>query len=360
MADPRVESAVANWAPRFVAQGVDYNDFVRTTARVERWADWLPAWSATGDEHAALAREAEAAGRRLTAGEAWVRAALCYHFAKFVWFEDEEAHEGAQRRSIAALAAAHRLLDPTAERIEALGGAAPAIGNLRRPPGRARPPLVLLFPGLDSTKEEFFHWENVFLARGMATLSVDGPGQGEVGALAPIRHDAEAAIGAILDALAGRDDVDLDRVAAAGVSLGGYLAPRAAAFEPRLRAVAAIGGPYDFGACWPGLPPLTRAAFVRHSRAADDDEGRALAGRLDLHGVAARVEQPLLVVFGKLDRLIPWEQAERVAAEAPRSTLVMYEDGNHVCNNVPFRYRPLVGDWMAERLGANAGTAGVE
>ncbi len=60
----------------------------------------------------------------------------------------------------------------------------------------------------------------------------------------------------------------------------------------------------------------------------------------------------MLVVFGRLDRLIPWQQAERLAAEAPKATLVMYPDGNHVCNNLPYKYRPLVGDWMGEQLGA--------
>jgi 2,6-dihydroxypseudooxynicotine hydrolase len=60
------------------------------------------------------------------------------------------------------------------------------------------------------------------------------------------------------------------------------------------------------------------------------------------------------VIFGRLDRLIPWQQAERVAAEAPNAELVMYEDGNHVCNNIPFRSRPLAADWTWERL-ARAG-----
>ena len=69
-----------------------------------------------------------------------------------------------------------------------------------------------------------------------------------------------------------------------------------------------------------------------------------------VRGVASRITQPLLVVFGKLDRLIPWEHAERVATEAPRARLVMYPDGNHVCNNIPYKYRPLVADWMSETL----------
>jgi dienelactone hydrolase len=348
--DARVQAAIEHWAPRFVAQGVDYNDFVRTTGRIERWDEWLDAWCETGDVHAGLAREAEARGRSLSAGHAYVRAALCYHFAKFVWLVDPARHRAAAERAVASLRAAHRLLDPTAERLEVPFDGTTMVGNLRRPPGHWRPPLVLLVPGLDSTKEEFFHWEDVFLARGMATLSLDGPGQGETGYATRIRHDYEVAVTAMLNALAARDDLDLERIGAAGVSLGGYYAPRAAAFEPRITAVAAIGGPYNFGDCWSILPGLTRAAFAHHSGASGDDDARERAGRFGLEGVLARLAAPLLVVFGQRDRIVPWQQAQRVAAEARAAELVLYPDGGHVCNNLPYRYRPLVGDWMSERL----------
>jgi 2,6-dihydroxypseudooxynicotine hydrolase len=348
--DRRLQAAIAHWAPRFTAQGVDPNDFVTTTEGLERWEQWLDAWCATGDVHAALAREAEARGRHLTAGEAWVRAALCYHFAKFVWMLDPARHRAAAERAVRSLYAAHRWLDPTAERVEIPLGGVTMVGNLRRPAGAMRPPLVLLIPGLDSTKEEFFHWETVFLARGLATFSLDGPGQGETGYVTPIRPDYEVAVAATLDVLARRPDVDAARVGAAGVSLGGYYAPRAAAFEPRLRAVAAIGGPYDFGRLWDDLPPITRETFAHHAGARTDAEARAKASALSLAGVAPRVKQPLLVVFGKRDRLVPWPDAERLVAEAPHGELVMYPDGNHVCNNIPYKYRPLVADWLRERL----------
>jgi pimeloyl-ACP methyl ester carboxylesterase len=348
--DERIEAAVANWAPRFTSQGVDPNDFVRVTSTLERWDDWLDAWCANGDAHAELAREAEDRGRALTAGQAWVRAALSYHFAKFVWMLDMDRHRSAADRSVAALRNAHRLLDPTAERIEVPFDDGVMVGNLRRPLGSERPPLVLLLPGLDSTKEEFFYWEDVFLARGIATLSLDGPGQGETGYHTNIRADYEVGPIAVLDHLGARDDLDLDRVGAVGVSLGGYYGPRTAAFEPRVKAVCAIGGPHTFGEVWDGLPSLTRETFVHHSGAKDVDEARSIASSLTLDGVLPKVTQPLLVIFGKLDRLIPYQQAERVAAEAPDAELVMYPDGNHVCNNIPYRYRPLAGDWMAERL----------
>jgi 2,6-dihydroxypseudooxynicotine hydrolase len=184
----------------------------------------------------------------------------------------------------------------------------------------------------------------------MATLSLDGPGQGETGFALHIRPDYEVAVAAVLDALEDRDDLDMGRVAAVGVSLGGYYAPRAAAFEPRVKAVAGISGPYDMGAHWEGLPPLTRATVAHHTAAADDDEARAKASELSLDGVLGRLTQPALIVTGRLDRVIPWQDTKRIADEAPDATWVLYDDGTHVCNNIPFKYRPLVADWTREQL----------
>src|SRR5437868_13982648 len=162
MKDERVRAAIANWAPRFVSQGVDFNDFGRVTERAETWPEWLPAWVENGDLHAQLAREAEARGRTLTAGQAWNRAALSYHFAKFVWMVDLDRYRETTALAVDALRNAHRQLDPSAERLEIPYDGVTMAANLRRPPGVERPPLVLLLPGLDSTKEEFFGWENVF------------------------------------------------------------------------------------------------------------------------------------------------------------------------------------------------------
>jgi 2,6-dihydroxypseudooxynicotine hydrolase len=337
-----VQAAIDNWAPRFVTNGVDFNDFRRTTARIERWEDWLDAWVETGDAHAALAAAADS---ELSSGEAWVRAALAYHFAKFVWVLDVERNHWSTRRAIAAMARGHEFLDPTAERVEIPFDGATLAANLRRPPDADRPSLVVLIPGLDSTKEEFFNWENVFLQRGLATLSLDGPGQGESGFELHIRPDYEVAVSAALDALAWDGPVG-----AAGVSLGGYYAPRAAAREPRLRAVAGVSGAFNFGECWDGLPGLTRETFQHHSGARDEEEARAKAHELDLAPVIADLQQPALMVTGKRDRIIPWEQTERIAREAPNATFVVYDEANHVCNDVPYKYRPLVADWLKREL----------
>jgi 2,6-dihydroxypseudooxynicotine hydrolase len=348
--DERVAAAIAHWAPRFVTNGVDFNDFQRVTAALERWEEWLPAWIANGDAHAELAHAAEERGRTRTAGEEWNQAALSYHFAKFVWMLDLDRYREATQMAVDALRRAHTHLDPTAERLEIPYDDTAMAANLRRPPDVERPPLVLLLPGLDSTKEEFYGWENVFLTRGLATLSLDGPGQGETGLSTHIEPRYERAVTATLDHLEGRDDVDLDRVGAAGVSLGGYYAPRAAAYEKRLRAVVGISGPFDFGACWETMPAPTRDTVRHHTGAADDEEGRAKASELSLYEAAALVDQPFLAITGRHDRLIPWQQTKRQADEAPRGEFVLFDDGNHVCNNIPYKYRPLTADWLREQL----------
>jgi len=330
VADAQVTSAIAHWGPRFTAQGVDPNDFARVTAGVQDWADWLAAWCANGDEHAGLARAAAARGRLRTAGEAWIAAAVSYHFGKFVWMLDMDRHYAAADSSIEAMATGLSLLDPTFERIDIPFAGATMAGNLRRPPGVDRPPLVILVAGLDSTKEEFFHVENTLLARGLATFSLDGPGQGETGRVLHIRPDFEAPVGAVLDVLCARPDLAGDRAGLLGVSLGGY---------------------YDYGALIRDRAPHSFATFMHGCGTTSRDEAYAVAERMTLAGVASQITQPLLVVFGKLDRLVPWQHAAQLAAEAPNAELWMFEQGNHVCMNMTYRWRPQAADWLAMRLG---------
>jgi len=352
MSDERVEAAIKNWAPRFTSQGVDYNDFFRTTSRVEKWGDWCREWVVTGDVHHELAVKAEAGGNSISAGEAYINAALCYHFGKFVFQDFHDEYMSAGNKSVQAFAKGLKLLDSTGERVEIPFDGATMVGTLRRPADVKKPPLVLLLPGLDSTKEEFFSWENVFLKRGLATFSLDGPGQGECGYNSHIRPDYEAAVSTALDTLTKRSDIDANRIGLAGVSLGGYYAPRAAAFEPRIKAAVGNCGPWNFAECWSILPSLTRAAFQHHSGAKNEEEAKANANKLSLDGAAQKIKQPLLVIHGRLDRLIPWEQAVKIVdAVGKNAELAMFENGNHVCNNLPFVYRPLTADWLKEKLG---------
>ena len=346
----RVQIAASHWRPRFVANGIDVNDFDRLVAATPEWKDWAPAWRRMGDVHLGIAEEAARAGRMVSAAEAWQRAAWCYHLGKFLWFEDAGLHARLSELTVGTYAKALPHLDPPGERVEVPFEGTVIPGILRRPRSTAKPPLVLLVPGLDSVKEELFAIENDFLRRGMATLAVDGPGQGENAPRFPIRPDWASVVGPLLDGLRGRRDVDLDKVGLMGISMGGIYGPRAAVSEKRLRAVIALAGPYDLSECWAALNPLTRGGYVFYTKSRDEDEAFQKAKTLTLRGVLDKVTCPLLVIHGKLDRLFPPEQAERIAREAPKATLLMYPDGNHVCNNIAYKYRPAMADWMAEQL----------
>jgi len=206
--------------------------------------------------------------------------------------------------------------------------------------------------GLDSTKEETDAYEQPFLARGMATLVFEGPGQGEAQYDFPIRGDYEVPVKAVIDFVETRDDIDAKRIGMWGVSLGGYYAPRAAAFEKRIKACIALGGPFDWGAAWDGLPVLTREAFRVRSHAKTPEAAKQNAQTLSLVGVAQNITCPIFIVNGRLDRIVPASDAERLAREVKGpAELMMIEDGNHIANNRAFRWRSQSADWMKEKLG---------
>ncbi|MGH8642613.1 MAG: alpha/beta hydrolase family protein, partial [Burkholderiales bacterium] len=219
-------------------------------------------------------------------------------------------------------------------------------------PSVARPPIVIMCMGLDSAKEEMDSNESVFLTRGIATLTFDGPGQGEGEYDFAIRGDYEAPVKAVVDFVETRSDLDAGRIGLWGVSLGGYYAPRAAAYEKRVKACIALSGPFDWVEYFDTLPPLTRDTFRVRSKSKSDVEARKHAATLTLMQVAKNIACPLFVMMGKQDRLVPWQDGERLAAAASGPvTRCFIEDGNHVANNRVYRYRPQSGDWMAQRLG---------
>ena len=354
MPDARVQSAIAHWAPRFVSNGVPLTDFEEVTAGIERWEDWCRAWSARGAVHEELGRTALADGCGLSAGEHLTRAAVCYHFSKFVFVVDYAQMKAAHRKAVECRNLALPLLRPPGERVAIPYQGKHLYGNLRKPGGVSRPPLLVMCMGLDSSKEEMDSNESVFLDRGMATLTFDGPGQGEGEYDFGIRGDYEVAAKAVLDFAAGRSDIDPARIGIWGVSLGGYYAPRAAAFDKRIKACISLSGPFEWAEFYDRLPELTRNTFLVRAKCRTPAEARAHAATLSLKDVAKNITCPLFVVAGKLDGIVPWQESEKLAASASGPVVRCFiEDGNHVANNRGYRYRTQSADWMAQCLGVS-------
>ncbi len=354
--DERVAMAISHWAPRFTMNGVTAGDFERITGSLQSWDGWCQAWSAVGGEHEELGREALAAGRELSAGAHLAQAAVYYHFAKFLFVNDLRQMRAAHAKAVACLTDALPYLDPPGRRVEIGFEGSHLVGVLREPAGEGPHPVMIMIPGLDSTKEELRSTEDLFLQRGIATFSVDGPGQGEAEYDLAIRGDWEVPGAAVIDHLATLPSLDSGRIGVWGVSLGGYYAPRVASGDDRVKACIALAGPFNFADNWDNLPILTREAFRVRSKSPDLETARARAGELSMAGRAAQIRCPLLAVMGRLDRLIPWQQAERLVREAGgEAELLLLEKGNHGCANLAPFHRYRTADWAAHRLGARAG-----
>lgn len=353
--DERVATAAHHWGPRFSYNGTDYLDFERTVARITRWEDWCAEWGRTAQDYEAMATREEAAGHTVTARDAWRRAGLCWHWAKFVFMVDPAQQRAAHDRAVACYAKGAAGLVPPAERVAVPYAGTELPAYLRVPTTTGGPPpVVIMAPGLDSVKEELQATAEYFLARGMATMAVDGPGQGESEYDLPIEPAYEKVATAAVDFLEGRSDIDPERIGFIGVSLGGYYASRSIAYEPRLVAGVELAGPYQFDLEWDTLPSMTKESFQHRSRSADDEAARAAAARLTLEDAAAHITHPLLVVHGAQDRLVGRVHADRLAAEAPGVELLIYEDGNHGVTNRAFESRSAYADWMAAKLGATS------
>ena len=353
VADALLTETLALRYPRLLVSGVDYNDVQAVLGRLERFDDWCRAWVAMAEAHERLGEEALAAGRTVTAGEAFVRAAIYYHTGQSVFFDDPAEKRRVQERQRDAYRRAMPHLRPPAQQLSIPFDGITFTGNLRVPAGTRPAPCVLLNPGADSTKEEFYTLEHEFLKRGLATFSFDGPGQGLTWQHMKLRPDWEQPVGAVIDALGARPEVDPARLGIWGRSFGGYAAPRAACFEPRLRACISIGGFYAMQGIWDRLPVTVKDTLTFGFGAASHADARARAADFTLAGALKQLTCPFLIVHSGRDTVVPVEESERIRAEAGGPTsLVVFPEGNHVCDNIPYKVRPLMADWMAAQLGA--------
>lgn len=342
------------WIPRLVADGMDINDVQTVRPQVTSWDDWPGAWEAVGETHLALARERLSEGSTVTAGEAFVRASLCFHVGQVVANHMPDIKRDLQRRKEAAFREAAPLLVPPAERLEIDHNGVTLPGYLRLPLGGAAPAApfacVVLVPGLDSTKEDFITLSEMCARRGLASFAFDGPGQGEVRPHAPLEEGYEASILSVFEAIAARPEIDGARIGMLGRSLGGYYIPRAAALEPRIKALAVFGGAFDLGD-WDTMPKTILDGFLWATNRQSMEDARAKMGPATLADCIGDVTCQTLVVHGKRDGIFHYSQAERIAeALGDKAELLIEENGVHCCHNYGFKYRTLMIDWMARTL----------
>jgi dienelactone hydrolase len=361
--------------------GAELDEVHRTGLRLrDRLGDdqaWFAEWTRTAESAERAGRDRAERGRRASAAAYLFRAAHYYHIGER--FLQPKTAEGlaAYRRGVACFREAASLVHrPRIESVEvpyegttlpallvhaeALAGSAAAVG-----------PAVVFFDGFDVTKEiQYFKGIPDLAARGIACLIVDGPGNGEAIRFRglPLHHETERYATAAYEYLARREEIDASRIGVMAISLGGYYAPRAAAFEPRFAACIAWGAQWDYHAVWSQrLERLARGEVLALSvpwehllwifgaRTPEEALRRLEGFRLD--GVAQKITCPFLLLHGDGDSQIPVATARRCfdAVGSARKTFKVFtrdEGGYHHCQvdntSIATAY---MWDWLEEVFG---------
>lgn len=344
--------------------GGDVFDIARACRNIEPGdkQGWERAWLALAESLEAKAKRELAAGNKRTAMENFFHANQYYRMADVFLVADESAKR--TQRFLKAqenFRAAASLHVPPMEVISVRCGAEEYEGYFCHPsnPAPGRWPAVFLIGGADAYAEEIYFSGRQVLDRGWALLLVDTPGRGSslyVKGI-PTRPDYEVPTRACTDYLAARPEVDAGRIALMGISMAGYYAPRAAAFEPRVKALIAWSGCYsvldDLYLFCEHLQPTVRRLLGGVS----DVEARAKLKSFTLEGVAQRITCPTLITHGADDRLMNVEGAKRLfgAIGSRDKTLKIYDDpivgGTIHCSHDYWAHNvPFMLDWLEKRL----------
>jgi dienelactone hydrolase len=333
-------------------------------------AQFLAEWVKGADNLAGLAAEDEAKGRVRSAGAKLQRAALYYQVAERMQGRGHPGREATYAKALDAFGRSISYSKEPVTRVE-IPYAGKTLSALWCPASGAEPrPAVIYCNGLDSTKEMLWlSWlPRALAARGVSTLCIDQPGTGEALRLQglPATHESERWASPWVDWLSAQPEVDLRRIGMTGISLGGYFAPRAVAFEPRFAAGAVWGANHDWAEVqrkrlqregenpvphyWSHVMWVFGAANI-------DDFFRKAAG-MSLDGVMERIRVPFLVTHGEKDRQISLDYARRSYEQlvnAPHRELKIFTEREggveHVgADNMSFG-RDYIADWLAETLG---------
>lgn len=333
---------------------------------------WGVEWEKEAQRIEAMGGGAKAAGWKLSAAGHYMRAATYYFIGeRFVGLGPKkiELYENCLRCFRAGI----KDRFPNIERVEVPyqheGKATTLPAWYMKAPGDGPKPTVVFFDGLDSTKELSILFGGVELAlRGINTMAIDGPGQGEALRLQniPSRPDYEVPGAAAYDYVASRKDVDPKRVAIMAYSMGGYYAPRVAAFEKRYAACIAWGGHYDYHATWITRRKILESGGTKvsapHFQLAwvmgmpDMDSAMKKCEAYKLEGVANKITCPFLVTHGEEDSISPVANAQLLydAVSSKKKTLKIFtaEEGGaeHCQGDNRFLGATYVADWIAENL----------
>lgn len=324
-------------------------------------ASWCREWGAMADRLRAMAEQAEKKGLPSVARERYFRAANYYRNSEFFL----PGGDNPERTKIynKCLDSFHRGIKKlkNAEIIRVPYENSYLPGYFIKASGQSeKRPVLVFFGGLDSTGEQlFFKLGRACPDWGLSCLIVDGPGQGGALRLNKIltRPDYEVPARAAFDYLLTRNDVDAQRVAIIALSMGGYYAPRAAAYEKRYAACIVWGPEWDCAEFWNKRPddyPLgVHLMWVLGAK--NMAEARKKLTEYHLRDAAPLIECPTLVLHGENDQQVPVSHAHRLfeALRCPKKLRIFTKDEGgeqHCQGDNLILAREEIQEWLASTL----------
>ena len=252
--DPTYSFEMLRALSHTVENGADIGECLKTGYRIKEGDDesWYREWLKTAEFTEKIAEKSLNEGHKVSAREAYLRACNYYRCAEFFIHQDPNDPRILElsSKSRKCFQKAGELFQPKFEILEIPYENTTLPAYFIKADNSSQPrPTIIIHTGFDGTGEElYFDGGAAAIRRGYNCLLFEGPGQGRVIRESKIkfRPDWEAVVTPIVDYLITRDDIDPDRIALYGLSFGGYLAPRAVAFEHRIHACIANGGIYDF------------------------------------------------------------------------------------------------------------------
>ncbi len=328
-------------------------------------------WSQMAEKLCALAAEDEAAGRLLSAGEKYNRAATYFLTCERLQAHGAPGREALYQRFLDTFAKGLKLSDENCERVTIPYEGKELSALYVRAEGVQGPaPLLVQVNGLDSTKEMKYRvgLPSWLARRGVSSLIVDQPGTGEALRLHGLtaRFDSEHWASRVVDWLETRPEVDPRRIGMEGVSLGGYYCPRAVAFEPRFACGVVWGANHDWRDVQKrrlqregNLPVPHYWAHVCWVWGAKDTEDfMRIAENVHLDGILDRIRVPFLVTHGEKDSQIPLQWAHRTYEQlvnSPKRELKVFTEREggvqHSSFDNSINAGHYIADWVAETLG---------
>lgn len=358
----KVHDVYAFRSTMFVEWGFRPADVKRTTERIKVPGAVVKEWVKTAAQEEEFAREAEVEGHRESAAELYYRAALYYGPACGTIHANSPRKHELYGKMIACYEKFIELFEEApVERVEIPFENGKTIpGILQTVPGVENAPCVLVVPGMDTIKEYMpSPYHNHFRRRGMATLSIDGPGQGESNVLENwvTLENFERAGSAAIDYLESRPEVDASRVGLYGWSMGSYWGPRVAAHDDRLKAcVGAMGVYLQKDTIFKSGKPAYRANYMYMSNIHDEDEFDSMSDQMTLEPIAEKIGCPMLLAMGEFDELCPLEDAEQLfdLLKCPKE-LWVYENETHTLGSRLPDFYLAVADWLLDALNGKFG-----